>query len=100
MVSTFIRKFDFLSNQAASSQRPANPSSQQRQISSNGKEIEDGHSNVIREQLKSQGFSESVAEIVVNSWRKGTRKQYGLAWNKWYLWCFIRGLNPFSTSEF
>ena len=99
MVSTVIRKFDFLSNQAAMSQRLTNTSPQQRQSSSTGKEIKDGRSNVIREQLKGQGFSEPVTEIVVNSWRKGTRKQYGLAWNKWYLWCFIRGLNPFSTSE-
>ena len=93
MVSTVIKKFDFLSNQASLSQRLTNTSPQQRQSSSTGKEVKDGRSNVIREQLKGQGLSEPIAE------RKGTRKQYGLAWNKWYLWCFIRGLNPFSTSE-
>ena len=72
MVSTVIRKIDFLSNQAAMSQKLTNTSPQQRQSSSTGKEVKDGRSNVIREQLKGQGFSEPVAEIVVNSWRKGT----------------------------
>ncbi|XP_055958535.1 uncharacterized protein LOC130013670 [Patella vulgata] len=46
-----------------------------------------------------QRVSESVIQVIINSWRTGTNKQYDLAWQKWVIWCKSRGYNPKHTSE-
>lgn len=48
--------------------------------------------------LQNRGIPKSVAMRIINSWRPGTRKQYGLAWNK-VLWCHSRFESPVYTSE-
>ena len=40
-----------------------------------------------------------VNRSVIGSWRQGTRKQYGLAWKKWYIWNIIQCRNPICASE-
>lgn len=60
---------------------------------------EDGRCSVIRKRLQSQGVPESATNIIINSWRRGTQKQYGLIWEKRYFWCLRGAINPFHTSE-
>lgn len=98
MVSFNYFKFDFLSNQIASSQRFVNTSAR-RSSTPLVQKYEDGRCSVIRKKLQSQGLPESATDIIINSWRRGTQKQYGLAWEKWYFWCLQGAINPFHTSE-
>ena len=47
---------------------------------------------------RSRAFKQT-ADIILNSWRPGTQKQYEFAWRKWYLWCLCRKSDPFITNE-
>lgn len=98
MVSTDTLKFNFLSDQIASSQRFVDTSSR-RSSTPSVKKLEDGRCGIIRKRLQSQGLPESASNTIINSWRRGTQKQYGLAWKKWYFWCLRGAINPIHTSE-
>ena len=52
----------------------------------------------IRRQLSSSGFSPRSAELIINSWRAGTNKQYASAWSTFTRWCGSRSINPFQTT--
>jgi hypothetical protein len=54
--------------------------------------------SLIREQLEKQGFSPTVTNIMQDSWRTGTRKQYENTLSKWRLYCSARQINPFSPA--
>ena len=42
---------------------------------------------IIRERLRQQGISARAQEIIINSWRSGTKKQYKVYLQKWELFC-------------
>ena len=51
----------------------------------------------LRQCYEMQGFSERVAELLVQSWRDNTNSAYNSAWRKWHRWCAERNYNPTST---
>ena len=53
----------------------------------------------IRYSLRSRGVPDSVINTICTFWRKGTEKQYSLAWSKWCVWCAKWKHNPVRTSE-
>ena len=63
-----------------------------------------GESNVfnrvacLRQGFSSQGFSERVTELFLQSWRSNTHSAYNSAWSKWCGWCSGRHINPLSAS--
>lgn len=71
----------------------------QRELSSTMSVSKDHRSDSIRKALQRRGISTSIADLIVSSWREGTRKQYGYAWKKWFVWNTLRFGNPFQTSE-
>jgi len=44
------------------------------------------------------GISEEAKELLLGSWKSGTRSAYDSAWHKWSGWCHTREIDPFSTS--
>ena len=46
----------------------------------------DGLSSV-RKKYEEQGFSRGATDIIMQSWRGGTQKQYGTVFNKWNTFC-------------
>ena len=41
----------------------------------------------LRQSFEMQGFSERVAELLIQSWRGNTNSAYNSAWRKWHHWC-------------
>lgn len=52
----------------------------------------------VGEYLTSSGISEKSKELIIGSWRKGTKKQYRIYLEKWKERCSITGFNPISPS--
>ena len=84
--------------QATKTQGLAHPATQ-RTGASVSKEDHHGRSSLIRKSLESQGLLPETANTIIQSWRPGTRKQYDLAWKRWYFWCLRRKVNPLITTE-
>lgn len=53
----------------------------------------------IGQTLQNRGLSSGTVQIILDSWGQGTKKQYKYAWEKWYMWNYIRYGNPFQTTE-
>ena len=51
--------------------------------------------SVIRSSLKDRGVSQSAQELILNSWRDGTQKQYRTYWKKWQTFACQQSVNPF-----
>lgn len=51
----------------------------------------------IRRYYTSEGFSEQVKELLLHSWKPGTKSAYDSAWSKWNSWCLERSIDPFSA---
>jgi len=49
---------------------------------------------LIERALSLQSLPDEAQEIILYSWRKGTKKQYKVYLNKWNLYCIARGLDP------
>ena len=43
-----------------------------------------------------EGFSEHITDVLVNSWRPATQKQYTAYIKKWAIFCGTRKITPFS----
>ena len=56
------------------------------------------HVACLRQGFSSQGFSERVTELLLQSWRSITHSAYNSAWSKWCGWCSGRHINPLSAS--
>ena len=48
----------------------------------------------IRDRLQTDGVSEEVIDLMLNSRRQGTTKSYESAWKNWRLWCDRNGVDP------
>ena len=70
--------------------RPAGP------VSSTSGEATTGTSHVayLRTTYASAQFSPAVSELLLASWREGTRKHYNSTWRLWNSWCEPRKINP------
>ena len=53
----------------------------------------------IRESFKNSPIPSEATELIIKSWREGTRKQYNAAWKQWYLWCVKRNCSPFYSTQ-
>ena len=51
----------------------------------------------LRRSFNSIGISEETKELLLGSWKSGTRSSYDSAWNKWSSWCSSREIDPFSA---
>ncbi|XP_071137063.1 uncharacterized protein [Mytilus edulis] len=51
----------------------------------------------LRRSFNSIGISEETKELLLGSWKSGTRSSYDSAWNKWSSWCSSREIGPFSA---
>ena len=67
------------SDQTLSSQRLAYPSSMA----------------CLRQQFSNSGISQRATNLILNSWRPGTQKQYGSAWQQYRRWCRTQQVDPF-----
>ena len=52
--------------------------------------------SIIRESLKNKGFSESATNIILSSWRPGSKAQYDTYIKRWILFSTERKINPIS----
>ena len=52
----------------------------------------------IRKCLRQRNISSETEEIIINSWRKSTRKSYETYLSRWEMFCCRRKLDPFSPS--
>ena len=68
-------------------------------MSSFGKTPSASRSDCIRDSLIQQRFSLQTAEFILQSWAKGTKKQYESAWSTWCIWNSIRKSDPLHASE-
>ncbi|CAG2251887.1 unnamed protein product [Mytilus edulis] len=53
----------------------------------------------IRHSLQKKGISKSARNIITQSWRVSTSRQYEYSWRKWYLWCNTQKINTTSPNE-
>jgi hypothetical protein len=54
--------------------------------------------SVIRAALEGEGISQSAQELILNSWRQGTQKQYQTYWNKWQNFSCEQSIDPVHPS--
>ena len=54
--------------------------------------------SLIRDSLRDKGISERAQEIILQSWREGTQKQYRTYLQKWTKFCSRRGVNTIQPS--
>ena len=85
------------SSSHSSSGRPANRSSK-RASTSTKKIAFTSRLDDIRKYYRGQKLSRRSTEIIINSWREGTSKQYQAAWSKWIRWCGVRKVDPMAAS--
>jgi len=52
----------------------------------------------VRGRVASEGISEHAADLVVGSWRDGTKVAYNSAWSKWGSWCNPQQIDPFQAT--
>ncbi|XP_038076366.1 uncharacterized protein LOC119744497 [Patiria miniata] len=52
----------------------------------------------LREHWKAKGFSIEASNLIANSWRSRTQKQYESAWKGWIGWCYQQKTNPLSPA--
>ena len=50
-----------------------------------------------RENLKSQGFSDRAANLIVNARKYSSSVAYATSWRKWSAWCLERHFDPYNT---
>lgn len=74
---------------------PSVSTSRTSQASSAGPQAEAGGMQVVRESFRSKGLSEDAIDIITQSWRSSTTKQYQGYINKWLLFCHERKSDPF-----
>ena len=54
--------------------------------------------SLVRESLRDKGVSERAQQIILQSWREGTQKQYRIYLQKWTTFCSRRGVNTIQPS--
>ena len=52
----------------------------------------------IRKRYVDLNLSSNVVDLVMNSWSKGTRKQYSQHTNRWFDYCTRHNIDPFNSS--
>ena len=73
--------------------RPS-PSSQQPNLSSARQENEIDGFQVIEQSFRTRGLSSEAIAIILNSWSKGSRKQYRRCLKRWVQFCSERKIDP------
>eukprot|EP00794_Sanderia_malayensis_P001725 gene1725-1923_t len=56
------------------------------------------HVPFVRRLLQDKGISDTAADIIGNSWRAGTKKQYRSYITRWEKYCSARNINPLSAN--
>ena len=54
--------------------------------------------SLVRRYLESKGISESATNVIEQSWRPGTNKQYATYLKKWSSYCSSRNIDPLSPT--
>ena len=82
----------------AEESQSATPPTTYRQCPSHTESFPPGSLPFIREIFQSSGFSEDIIDVIIASWRSGTRRQYAVYLRKWAVLCTQRQKNPVSPS--
>ena len=98
LVPTGTVNVDRLTNFASGGPRPITQYELPTQPSASGREVVPDRLAYLRQIYEAQGFSQRVAELVIESWRGNTNAAYNSAWRKWHSWCCRRGINPVSAT--
>ena len=98
LVPTGTVNADRLTNFAFGGPRPITQYELPTQPSASGREVVPDCLAYLRQIYEAQGFSQRVAELVIESWRGNTNAAYNSAWRKWNSWCCRRGINPISPT--
>lgn len=64
------------------------------EVASSTKETEPISVSLMRRIYQNRGFSQQATNIILNSWRDSSHKQYGTYLSKWLLFCSKREINP------
>ena len=88
------------------SRQPSNNSSQEQltqdannsEAASFMQETESDSMSLMRRIYQNRGFSQQATNIILNSWRDSSHKQYGTYISKWILFCTKRKIDPVSPS--
>ena len=75
---------------------PPIPPVQQRQSTPN--ETDPSGYSLIRDTLKAKGIKDVTINIILDSWRNSTKKQYSTYLNKWITFCGQNSANPCSAN--
>jgi integrase len=89
---------DRLSKAAAQITTASNFSESAASNASAAQKTETSSREIIREAVQSDGISEQAADIILQSWKDTTHKQYGTYFKKWLLFCTEWYIDPFSPS--
>ena len=98
LVPTGTVNVDRLTNFASGGPRPITQYELPTQPSASGREVVPDRLAYLRQIYEAQGFSQRVAELVIESWRGNTNAAYNSAWRKWHSWCCRRSINPVSAT--
>ena len=53
---------------------------------------------IVRQSYETQGFSQKATSIILQSWRKGTTKQYSSYIKRWTTYCHQKQIDPVSAT--
>ena len=66
-------------------------------VSNTGNSPSHTEQHFISSRVEALGLSPQVKELLLGSWKSGTKSSYDSAWKKWDSWCVSRQVNPFSA---
>ena len=55
--------------------------------------------SVVRRLYEKWNLSNTTIDLIINSWRDGTKSQYKLYFNKWCFYCEDRKMNPLQPTS-
>lgn len=62
------------------------------------KEVSSDSMSSVRKSFRDQGFSNAATNVIMSSWRVGTKKQYQTHISKWLLYCKRKQINSVSVA--
>ena len=68
------------------------------QSSQHARETEVDGMSLVRQQYESKGIPGHIAQVLLDSWRTSTQKQYAVHLKRWHVFCRVREIAPYSTA--
>ena len=99
LVSKIVGLFSRLSSDSPFLSRLVKTGTQQPKASSKFAKTFPSRLCSIGHSLQKKGISKSARNIITQSWRVSTSRQYEYSWRKWHLWCNTQKINTTSPNE-